>query len=145
MWTKKLAEASDRTYGSRRMVEGLRALGYPVSCRRFRPHCHPRHRLGELCRIVGRLLAAAYREVDSSGKPGFVLFVQTLWDLVTFHPHIHALVADGVFQPNGVFRVLPLIPARLLEEQLRRAAGPGVIEVTQLAKGLRRACESQDS
>jgi hypothetical protein len=27
--------------------------------------------------------------------------VQTFGDLVTFHPHIHALVADGVFVESG--------------------------------------------
>lgn len=26
-------------------------------------------------------------------------YVQTFGDLVTFNPHIHALVADGVFMP----------------------------------------------
>jgi hypothetical protein len=82
---------------------------------------HQRYRLGELCRIVGRLLSEAYREADLDGQPGFILFVQTFGDLVTFHPHIHALVTDGVFHPNGVFRVLPPIPADLLEQQLRRA------------------------
>jgi len=82
---------------------------------------HQRHRLGELCRIVGRLLSEAYQEADPDGQPGFILFVQTFGDLVTFHPHIHALVTDGVFRPDGVFRVLPPIPAELLEQQLRRA------------------------
>jgi hypothetical protein len=71
---------------------------------------HQRHRLGELCRIVGHLLTEAYREADPDGQPGFILFVQTFGDLVTFHPHIHALVTDGVFHPNGVFRALPPSP-----------------------------------
>jgi hypothetical protein len=30
--------------------------------------------------------------------------VQTFGDLVTFNPHIHALVADGVFLPSGTLR-----------------------------------------
>ena len=29
-WVKDLAESSNHTYGSRRMAEALRALGYPV-------------------------------------------------------------------------------------------------------------------
>jgi hypothetical protein len=41
--------------------------------------------------------------------------------LVTFHPHIHAPVTDGVFDYDGTFRVLPPIPTKLLEQQLRRA------------------------
>ena len=31
--------------------------------------------------------------------------MQTFGDLVTFNPHIHALVADGVFLPSCTFRV----------------------------------------
>ncbi len=46
--------------------------------------------------------------------------MRTFGDLVTFHPHIHALVTDGVFHSNGVFRVLPPIPAELLEQPFLR-------------------------
>jgi len=87
----------------------------------LRPHFHRRHRLGALCRIVARLLNSTYNEAAPWGRPGFVLFVQTFGDLVTFHPHVHALVADGVFSASGTFRVLPPIPGRLLMEQLRCA------------------------
>jgi hypothetical protein len=77
--------------------------------------------MAKFCRIVGHLLTEAYREADPDGQPDFILFVQTFGDLVTFHPHIHALVTDGVFYPNRVFRVLPPIPAELLKQQFRRA------------------------
>ena len=50
-----------------------------------------------------------------------MLYVQTFGDLVTFNPHIHALVADGVFYPSGSFRVLPPIPEGTLREALRKA------------------------
>jgi hypothetical protein len=88
---------------------------------RVSPHFHQRHRLGLLCRVVVRLLNEAYQEAAPRRKPGFVLFVQTFGDLVTFHPHIHALGADGIFSESGVFRVLPPIPNELLERQLRHA------------------------
>lgn len=48
-----------------------------------------------------------------------MLYVQTFGDLVTFNPHVHALVADGVFYPSGSFRVLPPIPEDVLREGLR--------------------------
>ena len=54
----------------------------------LRPHFHQRHRLGAFCRIVARLLNGAYEEGAPWGKSGFILFVQTFGDLVTFHPHI---------------------------------------------------------
>ncbi|HJL54261.1 MAG TPA: transposase, partial [Arenicellales bacterium] len=62
------------------------------------------------------------------GKPGYILFVQTFGDLVTFHPHIHALVADGVFVESGTFRVLPPIPTVLLAEPLRHAVLDYLVE-----------------
>jgi hypothetical protein len=38
---------------------------------------------------------------------------------VTFNPHIHALVDDGVFLPSSTFRVLPPLPEAALREALR--------------------------
>lgn len=75
--------------------------------------------LGALCRIVSRLLKASFKAVEPRGQPAFVLYVQTFGDLVTFNPHIHALVADGVFLPSGAFRVLPPLPEPSLCEALR--------------------------
>ncbi len=77
--------------------------------------------LGELCRIVARTLAEAYRVAQPRGCPGFILFVQTFGDLVNFNPHVHALVADGVFETSGRFVPLPPIPEPLLAERMRRA------------------------
>lgn len=76
--------------------------------------------LGELCRIVARSLAEAYRAAYPRGCPGFILFVQTFGDLVNFNPHVHALVADGVFEPCGRFLPLPPVPEALLAERLLR-------------------------
>ncbi|MGQ0510135.1 MAG: IS91 family transposase [Betaproteobacteria bacterium] len=76
--------------------------------------------LGELCRIVARSLTEAYRVAYPRGCPGFILFVQTFGDLVNFNPHVHALVADGVFEPSGRFLPLPPVPEALLAERLRR-------------------------
>lgn len=77
--------------------------------------------LGELCRIVSRSLVEAYRAASPHARPGFILFVQTVGDLVDFNPHVHALVADGVFEASG--RLVPLspVPEALLAERLRRA------------------------
>jgi len=77
--------------------------------------------LGELCRIVARALAEAYRVAAPGARPGFILFVQTFGDLVNFNPHVHALVADGVFEVSGRFVPLPPVPEPLLAERLRRA------------------------
>jgi len=75
--------------------------------------------LGELCRIVERLLIRAYTGAGVEGRPGLILFVQTFGDLLTFNPHIHVLAADGVFRADGAFVVLPAIPVKLLEGGFR--------------------------
>jgi hypothetical protein len=75
---------------------------------------------GELCRIVARSLTQAYRAAHPRARPGFIVFVQTFGDLVNFNPHVHALVADGVFEASGRFIPLPPIPEALLAGPLRR-------------------------
>lgn len=69
---------------------------------------------------MARSLTEAYRVAYPRGCPGFILFVQTFGDLVNFNPHVHALVADGVFEPSGRFLPLPPVPEALLAERLRR-------------------------
>lgn len=41
--------------------------------------------------------------------------------MVTFHPHVQVLAADGVFRVDGTFVPLPPIPEALLERGFRRA------------------------
>ena len=65
---------------------------------------HRRRYLGELCRLVAALIKAGFKMMAPHGQPAIVLYVQAIGDLVTFNPHIHALVADGVFLPCGTFR-----------------------------------------
>ena len=43
-------------------------------------------------------------------------------DLVNFNPHIHVLAADGAFDPEGGFTVLPPIPRKVLEPWFRKEA-----------------------
>jgi len=98
-----------------------------------KPFFHHRAYLGELCRLIGKRLKQNYREVLKEGEPGFITFVQTFGDLVTFNPHIHVLAAGGIFKDNGVFRVVPPPPDALLVEQFRREvldflAAEGAIE-----------------
>ena len=76
--------------------------------------------LGELCRIIARLLVEAYSAAHPRARPGVILFMQTFGDLVNFNPHVHALVADGVFDVSGRFTPLPPVPEALFAERLRR-------------------------
>ena len=46
--------------------------------------------------------------------PGLIGGIQTLGQLVHFHPHIHAIATDGAFAPDGTFICLPKIDTELL-------------------------------
>ncbi|MCC6212576.1 MAG: transposase zinc-binding domain-containing protein, partial [Burkholderiales bacterium] len=85
-------------------------LAFSCKTRYFCPSCHQK-----------RVLAWGDWVEHPGARPGFILFVQTFGDLVNFNPHIHALVADGVFEASGRFVPLPPIPEPLLAERLRRA------------------------
>ena len=41
------------------------------------------------------------------GKLGAIAAVHTFGDYLIFHPHLHVLVADGLFAPDGCFHCLP--------------------------------------
>ena len=75
--------------------------------------------LGKLCNIVERLLDHAYASARPGARPGLILFVQTFGDLVNFNPHIHVLAADGAFDADGGFTVLPPLPRKVLEPWFR--------------------------
>ena len=41
------------------------------------------------------------------GVLGIVMAIHTFGEYLDFHPHLHALVADGLFARSGVFHVIP--------------------------------------
>ena len=43
--------------------------------------------------------------------PGVVAGIQTFGELTHWHPHIHALVTEGAFAPDGTFLPLPKVAA----------------------------------
>ena len=53
------------------------------------------------------------------GVPGIVMAVHTFGEYLDFHPHLHALVADGLFARFGVFHVMPETDLEPLEELFR--------------------------
>lgn len=54
--------------------------------------------------VLSRYLVRQVRRQSSQqARPGFVVAWQTFGDNLTFHPHLHILVTDGVFLPDGNF------------------------------------------
>ncbi len=41
--------------------------------------------------------------------PGMIAAIHTFGELLHFHPHLHALVTDGGFTPDGTFIALPAL------------------------------------
>ncbi|MCP3892863.1 MAG: hypothetical protein GY702_28900, partial [Desulfobulbaceae bacterium] len=53
------------------------------------------------------------------GIPGMVVAIQSFGDYARFHPHLHALVADGLFLESGYFFVMPKADLKPLREIFR--------------------------
>lgn len=81
-------------------------------------------------RLLGLLSRCAYDAVKrclgelfgrKDLRPGAVLSLQTFGSFAAnFHPHVHALISDGVFTPAGEFLPLASLDTRAIEELFRR-------------------------
>ena len=80
--------------------------------------------LKDLCRIAHQCLTEYFRSAVGlpEAVPAAVMVIHTFGEyLVDFHPHLHALMADGLFDPQGGFHPLPEeIVLWPLEEMFRR-------------------------
>ena len=65
----------------------------------------------------GFYLRSALRKPKA--HPAILLTLQTFGEYLDFHPHIHALIADGLFTRNGQFHPLHELPLKPLEEIFR--------------------------
>jgi len=103
---------------------------YPVPHRHYtlgipkmlRPYFrYNRDLLKELCRIARDCLVDYQRVILQlpDGIPGAVMAIHTFGEYLDFHPHLHVLVADGLFVRGGWFHVLPETGVRPLEELFR--------------------------
>ena len=78
--------------------------------------------LGDLSRVAARTLTAFVRATTGERdlSVGLVASIQTHGSLANWHPHLHLLVTDGGFRPDGSFVPLPLPDVATLTEPLRR-------------------------
>jgi hypothetical protein len=54
-----------------------------------------------------------------AGVPGVVMTIHTFGEYLDFHPHLHAIVADGLFGEDGSFHTAPTRDLRPLEKLFR--------------------------
>jgi len=94
-------------------------LSLPVALRTF--FQRDRSLLKNLCRLANESLRewmqTALNETDAA--PGVVLTLHTFGDYLNFHPHIHAIATDGLFDRAGVFTPLPEAKLRALRDLFR--------------------------
>ena len=77
--------------------------------------------LKDRCRIAHECLLEYLRTTLDlpDGLPGIVMAIHTFGEYLDFHPHLHALVADGLFVRSRLFYVLPDAGLKPLEELFR--------------------------
>ena len=77
--------------------------------------------LKDLCRIAHKCLLEYMRTTLDlpDALPGAVMAIHTFGEYLDFHPHLHAMVADGLFVRSGLFHVLPYASLKPLEELFR--------------------------
>jgi len=93
--------------------------------KRLRPYfLYDRTLLGELSRVAARTVTSFIRAtVGEKGlSVGIVSSIQTHGSLANWHPHLHLLVTDGGFRPDGTFVHLPLHDVATLTELARYCA-----------------------
>lgn len=83
---------------------------------------YDRRLLSKLCHSAYESLLIFLRNTMRlpDGIPGVVMAIQTFGEYPDrFHPHIHALVSDGLFTQTGTFYVMPEVHLKFLEEIFR--------------------------
>lgn len=82
---------------------------------------YDRKLLGKLSQCASKSLTKFFRLNlgKKAGIPGIVVAIQTFGDYVRWHPHLHALVANGLFLESGYFFVMPKVDLRPLREIFR--------------------------
>jgi hypothetical protein len=78
--------------------------------------------LTKMCRCAHESLLVFLRNATGlkTGIPGLVMTIHTFGNYPEkFHPHLHAIVTDGLFNKNGTFYVMPKADMKPLEEIFR--------------------------
>jgi hypothetical protein len=70
---------------------------------------YDRSLLGKLCRAAYGTVCDVYGLDHDAGNgvPAMVSAVQTFGDMMNFNPHVHSLVAEGVFLHTGEYVSVP--------------------------------------
>ena len=92
--------------------------------KRLRVYCLYRRRLLDaIARVAARTVTAAIRTLTGEREltVGIVACLQTHGSRANWHPHLHLLVTDGGFRPDGTFVTRPVHDTARQTEAFRRA------------------------
>jgi Zn finger protein HypA/HybF involved in hydrogenase expression len=94
-------------------------FGMPKMLRQY--FRYNRELLKDLCCIAHECLVEYMRTTLDmpDGVPGMVMTIHTFGEYLDFHPHLHMLVADGLFKRSGWFHVHPDVSLKPLEAMFR--------------------------
>lgn len=77
-------------------------------------------------KLLGRLSRCAYETVrgvmqtvteDKTLAPGMIIAIQTFASRdIHWHPHLHCLVTNGAFRPDGTFHAMDILPPQVVQE-----------------------------
>ena len=97
--------------------------------------------LKQLCKIANECLLEFLRQVTHKpdGQLGMIMTIHTFGEYMGFNCHLHALVADGLFSPSGMFYVAPKVSTKPLEQMFRVRVIKMLVEEGLLAEEL--ACK----
>ena len=95
--------------------------------------------LGLLPRCAFRAVRLLYREHFGrpGARPGMVASIQTFGGALNFHPHVHALLTEGVLERGGGFLPLTAPDLAALEELFRRLVLAELVKAQRLSEGFR--------
>ena len=82
---------------------------------------HDRELIGKLCKLAYESVWLYMSKAlgKETGQAGMVIALQSFGEYLNAHPHIHAIVSDGLFTPAGMFYVMPKQSLKWLEEIFR--------------------------
>jgi len=84
--------------------------------KRLRPYFRYDRKLNSiLFQSAAKSIKILYKEIYPDSTPAFVLTVQTAGDALNFNPHLHGIIANGVFNKNDSFTRLSLNTNKLNE------------------------------
>jgi hypothetical protein len=76
-------------------------------------------------KLLGTLSRCAYETVkemmqaaieNDTAVPGMIVAIQTFGSDIDWHPHLHCLVTNGAFSPDGIFHATDILPPSIVEE-----------------------------